>query len=278
MSLHHPVHIFSQDPTGHIPTDPTILIRFSSRKIHRGRFYSHRTHSHRTPQFEYTYSHRIPQDIFSQPPQFWYDFHRGRFIEKNSTLPEDIPTGPHNFWYDFIAEDSDQISDNDFVFWYKNYIYCNEPPKMIWKFTKKILQGLRVFVALSDSALLLLCSAKSTHLRVWQICKAHFECVIILETYCNNTLQHTATHCNLNSTPQHVMTTHVSTTPTHVRRLPHCNNTLQQHTATSHCNNTLQQHTATSHCNNTQQNHTATTHCIITLQHSATHWGLNPKP
>ena len=29
--------------------------------------------------------------------------------------------------------------------------------------------------------------------------------------------------------------------------LDECNNTLQQHTATTHCNNTLQQHTATTH-------------------------------
>jgi len=66
MCLRQPVHIFSQDPTGHILTDPTILIRFSSRNIRRGRFYSPRTYSHRTPQFGYTYSHRTPQDIFSQ--------------------------------------------------------------------------------------------------------------------------------------------------------------------------------------------------------------------
>jgi len=47
---------------------------------------------------------------------------------------------------------------------------------------------------------------------------------------------------------------------------------LRQHTATTtattHCNNTLQQHTASTLCNDTLQ-HTATTHCN-TRQHTAT--------
>ena len=80
-------------------------------------------------------------------------------------------------------------------------------------------------------------------------------------THSNNTLQHTATHCN---TLQHTAT--------------YCN-TLQ-HTAThsalalhaigcTHCN-TLQQHAA-AHCNNTLQH--AATDCN-TLQHTATHSAL----
>jgi len=58
----------------------------------------------------------------------------------------------------------------------------------------------------------------------------------------------------------------------------HCNNTLQQHSATTLCNKTLQQRNATTHCINTLQQHTATTqhsettHCNNTpQQHIATH-------
>ena len=76
---------------------------------------------------------------------------------------------------------------------------------------------------------------------------------------CNNTLQHTATHCN---TMRHTATHGNTQQHTAIR----CN-TLQ-HTA-KHCN--TQQHTAT-HGNTPQ--HTAT-HCN-TLQHTATHCNTLP--
>ena len=46
----------------------------------------------------------------------------------------------------------------------------------------------------------------------------------------------------------------------------HCNNTMQQGTATTRCNKALQQHDATRHCNNTMQQGTTTTRCNKALQ------------
>jgi len=79
---------------------------------------------------------------------------------------------------------------------------------------------------------------------------------IVLSLYMNETLQHTATHCN---TLQHTAT-HCNT------RLSFHRNKALQHIAT-HCNSL--QHTAP-HCNTLQ--HTAT-HCNA-LQRTATHCKL----